>query len=115
MATGTIKHQAATITSISGTGASGVTTSGKIVYDPNTSTVRLYCIARSSNNIGTGTTLAIIPEGYRPSAEQDVYCMMGFASGSPAAYYGVVKTNGVVNQSLTSSAREVLLVGEWKI
>ena len=97
-----------------GAGDSGVTSFGTGIYDPNTSTVRIYLAARSASNIGFTTILATVPEAYRPSAVATLFGFFGVNS-APIAYTGRLFTNGVILQDLSASAREVFLCGEYVI
>ena len=94
--------------------ASGVTTHGNYVYDPSARTVRIYLASRSANDMGPSTVLANIPAAYRPKST--VY-LVGFytTGGTGVAYQGRVETNGNVTQTLGSSVREAIIVGEYSI
>lgn len=110
----TVKEAAAATTFSLGAGASGVTSYGTGVYDPNTSTVRLYLIARSTSNMGFSTVLATVPEAYRPSSTVTLYGAM-CVNSLPFAYTGRLYTTGNIVQDLSASAREVFLCGEYVI
>ena len=127
MATGTVpvaQNKKATVFSLSA-GASAVTYfSGYGVFDPNTSTVRIYFVARNTNSSGTttfGTTtaLTVIPEAYRPSENKYLYATIFTYANSTVTvagnYFCTVGTDGKIVQNLTNSGREVFAVGEYVI
>lgn len=95
--------------------ASGVTTNGYYIYSRSTGTVRIYLTADSSSDISTSTVLGVIPTGYRPSATTKLPGTITTANGSTHSYYGEVATNGNITQKLSSSARSVVLFGEYEI
>ena len=98
-----------------GAGASGITSMGIGIYDPNSSTVRIYLFARSTSNISGSTSIATIPEAYRPSVNTALYGMMSTPSTRGVAYYGRARANGDITQDLGNEVREVILVGEYPI
>lgn len=113
MATSKIQHTEATVTTLDA-GASGITAYSRLVYDPNTRTVRIFLSARSSSDIGLADALAVVPAAYRPSADVDFpgYISRGTAA---AAYRCIVKTDGRILQGYTGYAREAITCGEYQI
>lgn len=93
----------------------GITSYGRWVYSKSDNTVRIYLIARSASDIGLSSVLGEIPEGYRPSDNIALYGSMTLSSGTTAVYYGSVNSSGKIKQSLSTSAREILLVGEYPL
>lgn len=113
MASGLIKNEQAVVFSL-GAGADGISYFGEGVFDRTTNMVRLYVSARRPSNISSIEALATVPEPYRP--RQDVV-IVGFfhTSTTPAAFYGVVHSDGRITQSLGNTIREALLIGEYPI
>lgn len=103
------------IASVTEDGATGISQAGRIIYDPNTGSVRLYFYARSSSNISTSDVLGYVPVSYRPSGNWQLYGVIGVGGTTIAAYSGVVHTDGSITQSLSGTARDIFLCGEWII
>lgn len=97
-------------------GDAGITVFGHGVYDPVSRAVRIYLNARSSSDISTASTLAIIPDGYRPTSNLSrVTAVIVNSSNYTFVYHCAISTAGVIRQELTSSAREVFIAYEYVI
>lgn len=115
MATGTIKTGTAEIAYLTDV-TSGVSTYGRVVKDPTTSTVRIFVIARSNSDMTMNTVLARIPEGFRPKQNEALYgSFVVGASSIASTYYAVVDTSGYVKQGLSGTLRAVFLTGEYAV
>ena len=114
MATGTIKTGTAQIAYLTDV-TSGVSTYGKVVKDPTTSTVRIFVVARSSSDMTGQTVLARIPNGFRPKQNEAIYGIIAVGGTNVSTYYGIAYPNGEIKQSLSSSARACYFSGEYEI
>lgn len=85
------------------------------IYDPVRRTVRLYTYARSSQNIAIADILFTIPAKYRPKYNTAIPAIIKTHDGTVASYYGTISANGNVNQNLSGSAREIMMIGEYVI
>ena len=97
-------------------GDTGITVFGHGVYDPVSRAVRIYLNARSASDISTASTLAVIPDGYRPATNLNrVTSVIVNAGGQVFVYHSAISTAGVIRQELTSTAREVFIAYEYVI
>lgn len=103
-----------TVQGLSGA-ASGVTLKGTLTYDPVAKTVRIYLSARSGSDISTSTVLANIPAAYRPSSTVAMVGYFTLSNNVSATYEALITTQGNVTQTLSSTVREVFIVGEYSI
>lgn len=94
----------------------GISVYGHLVYDRGSNTVRIFLAARNmSGTFGTGTPISVIPEGYRPKQEYELPAFVGFSDTSFGIYAGSVYPSGAIAQRLTSTAKSVIIVGEYPL
>ena len=97
-------------------GDPGITAFGHGIFDPVNRAVRIYLVARSTSDIGTASTLAVIPDRYRPLTNLNrVTSVIVNAAGSTYVYHSAISTTGAIRQELTSTAREVFISYEYVI
>lgn len=97
-------------------GDPGITVFGHGIFDPVSRAVRIYLDARSTSDISTASTLAVIPDGYRPTTNLNrVSSVIVNAAGSTFVYHSAIATTGVIRQELTATAREVFIAYEYVI
>lgn len=93
----------------------GITGELRVVKDRASGTVRCYGYYRRNTDINTSTTIYTIPAAYRPKSDMFVPMFIYTSGGVCAAYFGIVHTNGTINQLLGGTIREGYVSGEWSI
>lgn len=101
-----------TLTANSSLAASG----GTGIYFPSSGLVMIFGGASNSSNMGIDTTLATVPQKYRPNSNRGIYCRfntdanVNYVAGSCA-----IHTDGTIKQGGTGYARSVDFWGVYQI
>lgn len=93
----------------------GLTGTSQGIYDEFTDTVRVRGYIYISTNISTSTVLFTAPEGYRPTSNFAIFMELTMESGATVPYYGIIKPNGEITQSLGNTVQKIFIDGEYPL